>query len=137
MLARAKAVCPDGTAGVHNVRAVSDCGRGPDGRDFYIYGCTCGRVWKQLRASQLRDGEVPHILPASSKSAADKHGQSYLCGRCHQPKKNHVCCAKRPRSPQKVIAQPFEVPVWFMRLGDKHRGDILAFVWRIDSSNVE
>ena len=154
---RPKAVCPDATLkpGDHIVRAVSGNGRDSDSRDFYVYNCACGRFWKQIRASQLRDGESPDILPASNNTVAGlntrKRGQSgtgYLCSRCHQPKKNHVCSAeKRPKQglfhasdaavkPQ-TVPDPIQVPVWFMELNQSTRSDILTFVWGIERAGIE
>jgi hypothetical protein len=154
---RPKAVCPDATlkAGDHIVRAVSGSGRDSDGRDFYVYNCACGRFWKQIRASQLRDGEIPDILPASNNTVTGsntrKRGQTgtgYLCSRCHQPKKNHVCSAeKRPKQslfhvpdthgkPQ-TVTDPIQVPVWFMELDENPRSDILTFVWGIEHAGIE
>ena len=144
------------TPGEHAVRAVSGCGRDSNGRDFYVYNCRCGRFWKQIRASQLTAGEVPDILPASNKSAtgalARKCGPQsagYLCSRCHQPKKNHVCTAiKRSRQSsfqdqgttkamRGVVPDPIQVPVWFMEMDEKKRSDILSFVWGIEHASIE
>ena len=153
---RPKAVCPDATlkTGDHNVRAVSGSGRDVEGRDFYVYNCSCGRFWKQIRASQLRDGESPDILPASNNTVAGcssrkrGHAGGYLCSRCHQPKKNHVCSAgKRPRqsalhapdaaNKPNSVPDPILVPEWFTQLDDRVRSDILTFVWGIERAGIE
>ena len=154
---RPKAVCPDAALkpGDHIVRAVSGSGRDSDGRDFYVYNCGCGRFWKQIRASQVRDGESPDILPVANNTVAGantrKRGQTgcgYLCSRCHQPKKNHVCSAERRPAKQspfnvpgaaklQTVPDTVQVPVWFMELNQDTRGDILAFVWGIECANIE
>ena len=152
---RPKAICPDATTpGDHIVRAVSGCGRDAEGRDFYVYNCTCGRFWKQIRASQLQKGELPDILPASNNTVTGapsrkrgQNGTGYLCSRCHQPKKNHVCTAdKRPKQSQfqaplatarSVAPDPIQVPVWFVELAEKDRSNILTFVWGIEHAGIE
>ena len=154
---RPKAMCPDTTLnpGEHIVRAVSGSGRDSDGRDFYIYNCACGRFWKQIRASQLRDGETPDILLASNNTVTGSNtrkrghtGGGYLCSRCPQPKKNHVCSAeKRPKqslfhvsdanSKPHSVPEQIQVPVWFMELDPGTRSDILTFVWGIERAGIE
>ena len=130
-MAKVTPLCPaHADGGEHIVKALRGSGREPrTGRDFYAYGCSCGKHWRQIRANQLKPGEQPVIdfnvnvsglmLAAQAKQAGVRpapvrkpQGAGYLCSRCHLPKKGHVCMAgKRPLDSEEPKSTAFSMAI--------------------------
>ena len=136
-----KAECPWNTdGGVHETSSKTGSGKDKHGRDYYVYVCTCGKYWRQVRADRLKPGETPHIFGVDNISAianggSKKRGASgtgYLCSRCHQPKKGHVCQAvlgKRPREEAEMSPDEKTIlPAWFMDLKPSIFSDMQQYV---------
>ena len=130
----------------HAVRAITGSGRDAEGRDFYVYGCSCGATWRQIRVDQLAVGEQPEISrdPAILAVTGRKRGnggKGYLCSRCQMPKKGHVCKAiQRPSvtspSPHTIVVKVSAVPSWYSIRTSNERTDMHTFIWALEQASI-